>query len=148
MKRVHGDANNKKGRSRLYVIWCHMIERCHTPTSDRYDDYGGRGIKVCDEWRDNYLAFKKWALSNGYNSKLTIDRVDNEGDYTPENCKWSTVKEQCNNRRSNHLLTYKGETKTITQWAETIGMNADTLKYRIYLGWSVEDAIERPVRAR
>lgn len=149
MKRVHGEANNTNGtRSKLYVVWCHMIERCYNSHSERYENYGGRGITVCDEWRDDFTAFRDWARSNGYSEKLSLDRINNDGNYEPNNCKWSTQKEQCNNRRNNRLLTYKGETKTMTQWAESIGMNVGTFKYRLRLGWSVQRAIETPVRGR
>lgn len=142
----HGEANNKNGtRSRLYVIWCHMVERCENTHSGRYADYGGRGIRVCDEWKD-FVVFRDWALKNGYSIELSIDRLDNNGDYEPSNCKWSTRKEQGNNKRNNRLLTYKGRTQTMTQWADEIGMNPGTFKYRIYLGWSVERAIEEPIR--
>lgn len=142
----HGEASNRAGtRTRLYVIWCHMIERCENPNSWRYTDYGGRGIRVCDEWKD-FVVFRDWAIQNGYSEKLSIDRLNNDGDYEPSNCKWSTLKEQANNKRNNRLLTYKGRTQTMTQWANEIGMNPGTFKYRIYLGWSVERAIEEPLR--
>ena len=142
----HGEAKRKNGtRTRLYVIWCHMIERCENVNSTRYADYGGRGIRVCDEWKD-FAVFRDWAVENGYSSELSIDRLNNDGDYEPSNCKWSTRKEQGNNKRNNRLLTYKGRTQTMTQWADEIGMNPDTFKYRIYLGWSVERAIEEPIR--
>lgn len=144
----HGEANNKNGtRTRLYVIWCHMIERCENKHSERYPYYGGRGIQVCEEWKD-FVVFRDWALANGYSPSLTIDRINNDGDYEPNNCKWSTMKDQCNNRRTNHLLTYNGKTQSITRWAEEIGMNPGTLKYRIYLGWSTKEAIETPIRKR
>ena len=149
MKRLHGEANNKNGtRSKLYVTWCHMIERCNNPHTEHYKDYGGRGIAVCEEWRNNFVSFRKWALSNGYDTKLTLDRINNNGNYEPQNCRWVTHKVQCNNKRNNHLITYKGVTQTMTQWAESIGMNVGTFKYRLRLGWSVKDAIETPVRGR
>lgn len=142
----HGEANNKNGtRTRLYIAWCHMIERCENTNSEMYENYGGRGIRVCDEWKDSYVAFRDWANKNGYSDKLTIDRIDNNGNYEPSNCKWSSQKEQCNNRRSNRKLSYKGLTKTMTQWAEAIGMNPGTFKRRIYQGWTVTEAIEIPV---
>lgn len=144
----HGEANNKNGtRTRLYVIWCHMTERCENKHSERYPYYGGRGIQVCEEWKD-FVVFRDWVLANGYSPSLTIDRINNDGDYEPNNCKWSTMKDQCNNRRTNHLLTYNGKTQSITRWAEEIGMNPGTLKYRIYLGWSTKEAIETPIKKR
>ena len=143
----HGEANNTKGkRTRLYVIWCHMIERCYNPHFVAFANYGGRGIQVCEEWRNSFVSFRAWAIPNGYNNKLTLDRIDNGGNYEPSNCKWSTTKEQCNNRRTNRLISYRGETKTMTQWAESIGMSANTFKRRLYAGWSVAKAIETPVR--
>ena len=149
MRRVHGEANNLNGtRTNLYVRWCHMIERCYNPHCERYEYYGGRGIAVCEIWRKDFTAFREWALANGYNEGLSLDRINNDGNYEPSNCRWVTHKEQCNNKRNNRILTYNGESKTISQWADTIGMRVDTLKSRIYYGWSVKDAIERPLRRR
>jgi hypothetical protein len=143
----HGESKRKNGsRTRLYVIWCHMIERCYNPHFQAFSNYGGRGIRVCDEWRNCFLAFREWAMTNGYDNKLTLDRIDNNGNYEPSNCKWSTVREQSNNCRTNRLITYRGETKTMIQWAETIGIPYDTFKRRLYYGWSVDKAIETPVR--
>jgi hypothetical protein len=143
----HGESKRKNGsRTRLYVIWCNMIERCYNPHFQAFSNYGGRGIRVCDEWRNCFLAFREWAMTNGYDNKLTLDRIDNNGNYEPSNCKWSTVREQSNNRRTNRLITYRGETKTMIQWAETIGIPYDTFKRRLYYGWSVDKAIETPVR--
>ena len=145
----HGEANNKDGtRSRLYVIWCHMKERCENPNSKRYSLYGGRGIKVCDSWKGDYRSFRDWSLSNGYTTSLTIERIDTNGNYSPENCRWATQKEQCNNRRTNHLLTYEGRTQTLTQWAEEKGFRADTIKHRLKRGWSIKDALELPLGTR
>ena len=132
--------------TRLYRIWEGMKKRCYEKTHAHFKDYGGRGITVCDEWVKSFEAFRDWALANEYRDNLTIDRKDNDGPYCPDNCRWATHKEQQNNMRSNRTITYKGETKTLTQWAELAGLNKKTLQYRLNNGWSVEQAITTPIR--
>lgn len=100
---VHGDARDGK-QSRLYKIWADMLGRCRNPKIDGYHRYGGRGIKVCEEWANSYQAFKDWAITHGYTDDLTIDRIDNDGNYCPENCQWATQKEQANNRSTNRKV--------------------------------------------
>ena len=141
--------NYKHGESktRLFKIWTGMHERCERAKHKYFKDYGGRGIKVCDEWND-YISFAEWARTNGYTDDLSIDRIDTNGNYEPSNCRWSTEKEQHNNKRSNHIVEYKGEQYTLTQLAEKIGIGKTTLRERLKMGWSVEDAVERPVRLR
>ena len=139
---IHGGTG-----TRLHNIWLSMRERCYRVHHAHYKDYGGRGIKICDEWQ-SFEPFRDWALSHGYADDLTIDRIDHDGDYSPGNCKWSTMKEQQNNKRSNRIIIYRGEKYTLTELAEKIGMNKTTLKERLNLGWSVEDAVNRPVRLR
>ena len=129
--------------SRLYKVWKDMKGRCYKPTSKRFSAYGARGIKVCDEWL-SFENFYKWSLSNGYSDDLTIDRINNDGNYEPSNCRWVTMKTQANNRRTNHLLTYKGETHTLKEWAEITGINYNTLVGRINrLGWSIEKTLNK-----
>ena len=142
MRKSHG-----KQPARLYRIWSNMIQRCTNPKVDNYNFYGGRGIKVCEEWREDFVSFRNWALSNGYTDYLTLDRIDNDGNYEPSNCRWETHLNQCNNTRRNHLITFQEETHTIAEWARIVGMKVDTLERRINVcGWSAEKALTTNVR--
>ena len=143
-KKAHTTHGGSK--TRLFRIWQYMRKRCTNKNAINYERYGGRGITVCPEWQNDFAAFRDWAMANGYRDDLTIDRKDNNGPYSPENCKWSTVKEQGNNRRSTHLITYNGETHSIKGWSEKTGIAESTLWNRIHAGNSPEDALTRPVR--
>lgn len=129
--------------TRIYRIWADILQRCNNPKDTGYHKYGGRGIKVCQEWY-KFLPFYEWATNNGYKDDLTIDRIDVNGNYEPSNCRWATIKEQSNNTRRNHFLTYKGVTKTITQWEEFLGFNNGCIRNRINNGWSIERALTIP----
>lgn len=119
-----------------------MIWRCYRKEHNSYKYYGGRGITVCDEWLNNFQAFYDWALDSGYQEKLTLDRVDNNGNYDPSNCRWATPKQQANNTRANHLITHNGETKTVSEWAELLGITHQALDDRLRSqSWTVEDAL-------
>lgn len=131
--------------ARLYNIWHGMIQRCYNPNYHHYKDYGGRGIKICDEWKYDYLTFKKWAIENGYSDCLTIDRLDVNGDYEPSNCKWSTNTEQARNRRNNLIITYRGKSQTLMEWSNELNIKYCILWGRLKKGWSVERTFERPV---
>ena len=124
-----------------------MRLRCYDERNISYNRYGGRGITICDEWKEDVKAFYDWAMANGYNDSLTIERIDNDGNYFPENCRWATVKEQANNRRSNVLVTHKGKTQTMKEWANEVGIPYKVVWARMQkLGWSVERALTDPVR--
>lgn len=143
----HGESpkQGKRNASKLYSVWLNMRSRCYNPKNKKYKDYGGRGILICEEWAE-FLNFKKWAESNGFYKNLTIDRIDNNGNYCPENCRWITQKEQTRNKRTNHLLTFNGETKTMAEWSEITGIKYHTLKNRINkYGYSVSRALTEPV---
>lgn len=118
------------GNTRLYNIWCHMRSRCYRKSGDKYNYYGGRGIKVCDEWLSNFKIFYTWAMQNGYDENLTIDRIDPNGDYCPKNCRWVSHKEQCNNRRSNVVVVIDGISHNIREWSEITGIKYHTIYMR------------------
>ena len=128
--------------TKLYDVWCAAKARCNNPKNKNYKHYGGRGIKVCDEWENSFQAFYEWAMANGYKEGLSIDRIDNDGNYEPANCRWVTQEEQCNNRRTSHKLTYEGETHTITEWSKITGIKRKIISQRVNnLGWSIERAL-------
>lgn len=132
-------------KTRLYRIWQGMIRRCENMHDSSYPLYGGRGIRVCDEWRNNYPEFREWAIANGYRDDLSIDRINNDNEYSASNCRWANNKEQQNNKRNNHLLTYNGITMNISQWGEETGIGYSKLKDRINkCGWSIEKALTTP----
>ena len=123
--KINLSANHKHKMSgtRIYETWQDMKRRCYNKQNARYDRYGGRGITVCDEWLNNFQSFYDWAISNGYSDDLTIDRIDNDGNYEPSNCRWSTAKEQCNNRGSNINITIGNATKSLMCWCEIFNVD-------------------------
>ena len=131
---------------RLRKTWRSMKDRCFNPKNARYPRYGARGITVCEDWM-SFDSFKKWAMESGYTDDLTIDRVDNDGDYCPENCRWVDMKTQCNNRSTNHLLTLDGRTQTISEWARELGIPPGVIFQRKRNGWSDERALTEPVNS-
>ena len=144
----HGNA--KKGhKTRLYGTWCNMKVRCYNKNSDRYKDYGGRNIKIYKTWKNDFAEFRDWALNNGYEENLTIDRIDNNKDYEPSNCKFSTYKEQNKNKRTNRLITFKGETHCVKEWAEILGVKVSTLYSRLNIyKWNVEKTLTKKIKGR
>lgn len=128
----------------LYITWAYMMDRCYNSESRDYGRYGGRGISVCDRWHDVNL----FSLDIGKkpSPKHQLDRIDHNGIYCPENCKWSTAKENGRNKSNNRRVTYKGETRTVSEWSEIVGKRHDTILRRINAGWSPEAAIETDPR--
>jgi hypothetical protein len=139
---------NNQSKERLYRIWKDMLRRCYSPKCKSYRIYGGRGIVVCEEWKIEYSIFKEWAMSSGYSNKLTIDRIDSNGNYEPSNCKWSTYKEQENNSSNNRVIEYGGASHSVAIWAEILGLSYPTLISRIRRGWSVDRAFYTPQQKR
>ena len=137
--------HKKKDHLSLWYRWHGIKRRCLNESDERYHQYGGRGIKVCDEWLESFDNFAEWALSHGYEENLTLERIDVNGNYCPENCKWITLREQAFNKRDTKWVEYKGEHVQLKILCERLGVTYDTVHDRIYKrGWSVEDAIERP----
>lgn len=134
----HGDCKN-----RLYSIWKNIKSRVHNKNNTRYNSYGGRGILLCKEWED-YNNFKKWSLENGYSDCLTIDRIDNDGNYEPCNCRWSTNTQQIRNRNVTKFVNYKGEMVCFAELCEKSDNEYYTVLTRIRRGWDIEDAVEMP----
>ena len=123
----HGLFNTEK---RLYGCWQDMKNRCYNKNRKKYEIYGARGIKVCDEWKNNFKNFYDWAISSGYADNLTIDRIDVNGNYCPENCRWATLKEQANNTRRNHKITLKGKTMNLCEWLKKYKISSSSYHYR------------------
>ena len=117
--------------------------RCYYPSTNQYKNYGGKGIKVCDEWQhiEGFINFYNWAMKNGYDETLTLDRIDNNKDYCPENCRWETPKNQSNHRTNNVFYTFNGETKTSKQWCDEYNINQTTFNDRLKRGWKLEQAL-------
>lgn len=144
MARTHGKAG-----TRLYKVWSEMKRRCNNPNCRVFMYYGGRGISYTPEW-ERYKPFYDWAIANGYDEhakrgECTLDRIDVNGDYTPLNCRWITQSEQALNTRTNKFIEAFGESHTITEWAKMTGFLAETIRKRLNIGFSQEDAVSSPL---
>lgn len=144
-KTIERETIHGQSKTRLFKIWKGMRKRCNNPNDRVYKFYGGRGIKVCKEW-DDFMAFHDWAYQNGYDDTATghactIDRIDSNGDYCPENCRWADVEMQHSNTRRNHYITIDGETKMMRDWSRTSGVSMSTIIRRLESGWSEKDAV-------
>lgn len=138
-------------KTRLYVVWRDIKLRCFNPNANNFKDYGAKGVFMCDEWRNDFKVFYDWAMENGYNpnakrGECTIDRIDNNKGYFPENCRWVDNLSQQNNRTNNRFLTYNSETYTVAEWSRKINVPPHTLYARLYKGWPVERVLTTPVK--
>jgi len=137
------------GRSKLQRVRSSMFERCYNPNNKNYHNYGGRGIIICDEWRNDYSIFYNWAVSTGYKEGLSIDRINNDGPYSPKNCRWTTPSVQSNNKRNTQKYNYKGEELSLPQISKLMGISASSLRSRIIdYGWSEEKAFSTPAKKK
>lgn len=137
-------------KTRLHNIWHSMYCRCYYPSTNQYKNYGGKGIEVCEEWKnaEGFVNFYEWAINNGYDEKLTLDRIDNEKNYCPENCRWSTSKFQSNHKTNNVYYTFKNKTQTAKQWCEEYGILQTTLNDRLKRGWTFEQTLTIPTKGK
>lgn len=134
---THGRSNDP-----IFAVWSSMVKRCRNPNDRAFKDYGGRGIKVCDRW---LTSFENFLADMGEPTPgMQLDRIDNEGNYEPRNCRWVTSKQNCRNRRSNVFIEYQGQRKSIAEWAELAGLERKTLEYRLRAGWPAERALNTP----
>lgn len=133
-----GRKNHGKSNSRLFKIWCGMKNRCYYEHDRHYKNYGGRGIKICDEWLNDFESFYNWSIENGYNDYLTIDRIDNNKDYEPSNCRWASSLLQANNLKRTIRIEYYGETHTLTEWSFLSGIKRKTLQGRFERNLPIE----------
>lgn len=142
--------NYKHGlrKTRLYRIYQNVISRCYNPNATHYKNYGVRGITVCDEWRRDFMSFYNWSMSNGYNDTLSIDRIDNDGNYEPSNCRWVDCRIQSLNRSNNHVVRLNDECKPLIEWCEIYKINYRTVQDRLKRGWDYKKALTTPVDTR
>lgn len=149
MKRRGKGKKTPYSNTKLYYIYHNIKTRCYNSNSTNYIYYGARGISMCDEWLESFLTFREWAFNNGYKEGqgLSIDRIDVNGNYEPNNCRWVDNKTQQNNKSDNHYITYNNKTQTLGQWAEELCIHRQTLSNRIYRnGWSIDKAFTTPVK--
>lgn len=132
----------------LFTRWIGMKSRCNNPKNKKYNRYGGRGIKVCDEWENDFMAFYNWAISNGFEESLSIDRIDNNKGYSPDNCRWATPRQQANNTRRNIIVERDGEKVTLSDLCRNLGLNYRLVLSRIESGMTVEMAISKDFKKR
>ena len=142
MAKTHGMA-----RTPEHNVWAQMKQRCFNPNHKRYLDWGGRGITICDRWKNSFNNFLA-DMGSRPTAKHSIDRIDNDGDYCPDNCRWATKAEQDNNRRSNRFITIDDDTLTIAQWENKMGFNKNVIQNRLNMGWSEYDAVMTPVQIK
>jgi len=144
---MSGKPTHGLSRTPEYRAWKGLVQRCTNPDHPAYGDYGGRGIAVCERWLDDVEAFIE-DMGPRPSPRHELDRIDNDGPYSPENCRWTTVQRNARNRRSNRRITYRGETRTLAGWCELLGLPSDSVRKRLEAGWSKAKAFGTAVRAK
>lgn len=139
-KKIKPNLKHGKSQTRIYKIWNAMKDRCYNENHVQYYLWGGKGIKVCDEWLNDFMNFYNWSMKNGYADNLSIDRIDGDKNYSPLNCRWSTKKQQARNINTNINVEYKGETHCLAEWSEILGIKSSTLYWR-YKNWKDKEKI-------
>lgn len=142
------EGKHKDSYTRLYQIWSDMKSRCCNANIKNWSRYGGRGISVNTGWKHDYLAFKNWAMANGYSKDLTIDRINVDGNYEPDNCRWATDKQQSNNKGNNRCVEFENQVHTLAEWSEIKGIIPKTLEFRLDANWKLEDVFNKPTNKK
>lgn len=130
-------------KTRLYRIWANMKTRCYNRNDPHYPRWGGKGIRMCDEWIHSFKTFYDWAIHNGYSDELSIDRINGEIGYEPSNCRWVTVAENNRNKKHVKYITFNGKTQTIGQWTKELNLGKETIRERLKRGWTIERALQK-----
>lgn len=143
---ISRNTKHNQRHTKLYEVWKSIKQRCLNPNNRYFKNYGGRGITICKEWKDDFINFYNWSIENGYKENLTIDRIDNNGNYDPSNCRWTNRYIQANNTRNNHYIFFNNENLTISQWAKKLNISYHTLFLRLKNGWSIEKALTTPIK--
>lgn len=151
---IKRNSTHNQRNTHLYEVWKSIKQRCKNPQSYAYKNYGGRGITICKEWNNDFKAFSDWSYANGYTTenrtsektKLTIDRINNDGNYEPSNCRWVTRSHQCKNKRNNKVILYHGKSLCLVDWCKELNLHYTTISGRISRGWSIEKSFETPTK--
>lgn len=130
-----------KRKTRLYRIWANIKTRCYNTNDPHYPRWGGKGVVMCEEWKNSFSSFYTWSIANGYREDLTIDRIDCDGNYEPSNCRWITWADQNRNKKDVRFITYNGKTQTIGQWTKELGIGKETIRERLKRGWTEIEAV-------
>ena len=138
---VNRSTKHNQRHTKLYEVWKTMKQRCYNPNNKSFKNYGGRCISICEEWKNNFTAFYNWSMQNGYEENLSIDRINNNGNYEPSICRWTTRIVQQNNTRNNRYITINNETKTLSQWCSFYNIKYTTVASRLQKGYNEIDAL-------